>query len=227
MNSFFNLGSLFDDAIFNVLGSSLDDFFSSPANCNYSSKKSVTQDGHTAEIIVRPDKSGKTTSYRYLDGKRVDNLPEKFERALATAPAYRSINRLFEPSGCNNKLRKPLVTGTDIPHTDVLLGKDGSMTLRFSLAGVSEDRIGISAEDDFLLIDVRKTDVPESDENVQVYLQKGIKSLNEYLHKKVFVDPKKYSLNDLHYDYSDGLLTISIPAIKVKKEDRKVFKKIR
>lgn len=227
MNSFFTLGSLFDDAIFNVLGSSLDDFFSSPSNCSYSSKKSVTQDGHTAELIVKPDKSGRTTSYRYLDGKRVDSLPEKFERALATAPAYRSTNRLFEPFGCNNRLPKPLVTGTDIPHTDILLGKDGSMTLRFSLAGVSEDRIGISAEDDFLLVEVQKTDVSESDENGRVYLQKGIKSLDDYLYKKVFIDPKKYSLNDLHYNYSNGLLTVSIPAIKVKKEDRKVFKKIR
>lgn len=225
MNSFFTLGSLFDDAIFNVLGSSLDDFFSSPANyC--SSKKSVTQDGHTAEIVVRPDKSGNAVSYRYLDGKHVDHLPEKFERALATAPVYRSTGHLFEPFGCNNKLPKPLVTGTDIPHTDILLGKDGSMTLRFSLAGVNEDRIGISAEDDFLLIEVQKTDVPETDKNGQVYLQKGIKSLDNYLHKKIFVDPKKYSLNHLCYDYSNGLLTVSIPAIKVKKEDRKVFKKI-
>lgn len=227
MNSFFTLGSLFDNAIFNVLGSSLDDFFSSSSNYSYCSKKSVTQDGHTAEIVVRPDKSGKTTAYRYLDGKRVDNLPEKFERALDVAPAYRSINRLVEPSGCNNKLRKPLVTGTDIPHMDILLGRDGSMTLRFSLAGISEDRIGISAEDDFLLVEVQKTDVPESDGKGQVYLQKGIKNLDDYLYKKVFIDPKKYSLNDLQYDYSDGLLTVSIPAIKVKKEDRKVFKKIR
>lgn len=226
MNSFFTLGSLFDDAIFNVLGSSLDDFFSSPSNYSYS-KKSVTQDGHTAEIVGRPDKSGNVVSYRYLDGKRVDSLPEKFERALAAAPAHYSTSRLFEPFGCNNKLPKPLVTGTDIPHTDVLLGKDGSMTLRFSLAGVSEDRIGISAEDDFLLIEVQKADVPESDKNGLVYLQKGIKSLDGYLHKKVFIDPKKYSLNSLIYEYNDGLLTVSIPAIKVKKEDRKVFKKIR
>ena len=220
---FGNLSDIFDDAIFNLFGSSLDDFFSDPSNTTFS-KKSFSSNGHTATAIRRVGKDGKPVDEFYLDGKRSKDLPGWAIDGLSNAKALSWRPSLFEPIGCNNKLPDPIVSGTEIPRVNVLHGEDGSMKLEFGLIGVSEDRIEITSEDNFLLLTVNEAKKKESPVKF-VYLQKGLKDSDGKLWKRILIDPKKYDINSLTYHYENGLLTITLQKSPEPEKNKLVFKK--
>ena len=220
---FNTLSDIFDEAIFNLFGSDLNDLFSNPATTSYS-KKTYSLNGHTATSIRKLDKEGNPVDEFFIDGKRTKALPEWAVEGLNNTKALTWRPSIFEPLGCNNKLPDPIVSGTEIPHVDMIHNEDGSLKLRYGLIGVSEDRIEISAEDNYLLVTVNPSTASES-ETKAVYIQRGIKSSEGKLWKKVLIDPKKYDINSLNYTYKDGLLTINIGKAPEPEKNKLVFKK--
>lgn len=223
MYGFNTLSDIFDDAIFNLFGSGLDDLFSNPTNTTYS-KKSFSMNGHTATAIRKPTKDGKPVDEFYLDGKRVRNLPDWAAEGLNNAKALTWRPSYFEPIGCNNKLPDPIVSGTEIPKVNVLHGEDGSMRLEFGLIGVDEDRIEITSEDNYLLVNVNEAKKEETPVKY-VYLQKGLKDSDGKLWKRILIDPKKYDINSLVYEYKNGKLIVTLKKSPEPEKNKLVFKK--
>lgn len=220
---FNTLSDIFDEAVFNLFGSGLNDLFSNPATTSYS-KKDYSLNGHTATAIRKLDRDGKPIDEFFIDGKRTKTLPDWAVEGLNRTKALTWRPSVFEPCGCNNKLPDPIVSGTEIPKVNVLHGEDGSMKLEFGLVGVSEDRIEITAEDNYLLVNVNEA--LKLDPEVKfVYLQKGLKESDGKLWKKILIDPKKYDINSLNYTYKDGLLTVTISKAPEPEKNKLVFKK--
>lgn len=222
MFGFNTFSDIFDDAIFNLFGSDLNDLFSNPSNTTCS-KRTFRLNDHVATTICKPSKDGKKVEEFYVDGKRVKELPDWAVEGLRNTKALAWRPSIFEPIGCNNKLPDSIVSGTEIPHVDVIHKKDGGMFLKFTLAGVAEDRIEITAEDNFLLVTVKPSTVEDDVEGV--YLQRGIKNNEGQLWKRIFVDPKKYDINSLNYTYENGMLKIDIAKSAEPEKNKLVFKK--
>lgn len=222
-DGFNTLSDIFDDAIFNLFGSDLNDLFSNSSNTTYS-KKTFNSNGHTASVIRKTDKDGNPVNELFLDGRRVKSLPDWAVEGLNNSEALTWRPSIFEPVGCNNKLPDTIVSGTEIPKVNILHGEDGSMKLEFGLVGVSEDRIEITAEDNYLLVNINEAEKAESDVKF-VYLQKGLKDSDGKLWKKILIDPKKYDINTLSYEYKNGLLTVKIAKSPEPEKNRLVFKK--
>lgn len=220
---FNTISDIFDDAVYNLFGSSLDDFFSDPSNTTYS-KKSFSSNGHNATVIRKTGKDGQPVTEAYVDNKRVKELPDWALEGLDNAKALTWRPSFFEPIGCNNKLPDPIVSGTEIPKVNILHGEDGSMRLEFGLIGVDEDRIEITSEDNYLLVNVneaKKEEVPVK----YVYLQKGLKNSDGKLWKKILIDPKKYDINSLVYEYKNGKLVVTLKKSPEPEKNRLIFKK--
>lgn len=227
MNGFNTLSSIFDDAISNLFGSSFEGFFSIPTNATYQ-KREVTKNGHTATQIVKRDRNGQPIYEYFVDGKKTNpkDLPDEFTRELENIQFKTFRPRLFEPVGCNNKLPESIISGTEIPHVNMIHTNEGGLKLEFALAGVSEDRIEITAEDNYLLVTIKplKPEV-EAEGRQDVYLQKGIKGSDGELYKQILIDPKKYELKGLKFEYENGLLTILVPKTKEPEKNKLFFKK--
>lgn len=230
MIGFSTLSSIFDDAIFNLFGSSFDDFLSDSTNIAYR-KRTANYKGHTAVSLERTAKNGIPIREYYIDGEKVDEAPAWALDVLTHAVPKLSWPALFEPLGCNNKLPETVVRGTPIPHVNVIHTAVGSLKLEFALAGVSEDRIEITSEDNYLFVRIApeiEEACPDEEDSTctDICLQKGIKDFKGELRKQILIDPKKYAIEDLKYKYENGLLTIYVPKTKEPEKNKKVFKKV-
>lgn len=219
MNGFKTISSIFDDAIYNLFGFPFEDIFNSDSAANYSyQKKSIKVNGDTYVAISKDGEDVKC----YKNGKKIkaNEIPAKiYENLCLENPVSVNPNFLI-PEGCNNKLPEPIVSGTEFPYCDVICKEDKSLLLRFALAGISQDRVSIDFDEDYLTVKISEK---IEDENVKhAFLQRGIKGTDGEYYKNIFIDPKKYDIDSLKYEFKDGMLLITIQKSE-KAPTKKVF----
>lgn len=229
MYGFGSLSTMFDSMVSNLLGSSLDDFFIDPPKNQFTySRQSVNKGGHSFTSESWRDKQGKVCTKYYSDNKEVKDREriESVKEQLKGVESQTFYPQRYEPITCNNKLPKEIVDGTNTPHMDMIHREDGTLELRFALAGVPVSQIEISSEDDFLYVEVKPSKGEKTNRPKSVYLQKGIRNLDEDFGswKKIFIDPTKYDITTADWNYDDGLLTITVGKAEKANQKRLVIK---
>lgn len=112
----------------------------------------------------------------------------------------------------NNKLPQALVSGTVIPYTDIFIDKDQNMVIEMSMAGIDEDRIGVTFEDDTLKVMIAETEDDKYKD--RLYIQNAIKDTAGGFHREIYIDPAKFDVDSLedpnNFEYKNGIFTITV-----------------
>jgi HSP20 family molecular chaperone IbpA len=106
------------------------------------------------------------------------------------------------------KIKDILTSGTgNFPPHDILLSKDdGHLEYRFAIAGYGKEDIGISFEDDEMIISLKQKEKEEEEFEV---LKKGVKSAEKTL--RYPFPTQKFDIEKTKASMKDGILVISIP----------------
>lgn len=226
MYGFKTLSGVFDELINTTFGIDFDDLFSNNTSGTFatSRKRYIDPKGNVAEAVTVNDNGTVNTRY-YINHEEVDQLPSNILPALTDVTPTAKFNPrgLLVPSGMPNKLQAPIVKGTDFPMMDILLTENKEMLIRIALAGVDPDRVGLSFNDDYLRIAI-EADEDKPLEVRQACLLKGIKGTSGSYYKEVFIDPTKFNIEGLSFDFVHGVMEIKIPKSQFVKQAF-VFKK--
>lgn len=212
MNGFKTLSDYFDATINSLFGVGFNDLFSSNLS-NTSCYRKVYKDprGNVAEMVTT-DVDGKTKTTYYVNGKVVNSLPNDIIEQMSVenlTPMCNSLGVILPPR-LSNKLPDPLVRGTDFPRMDILLTENKEMIVKVFLAGVDPERVGLSFADDYLRVDIAE-ETKEDSPVKMAYILKGGKGVEGSYYKEVFIDPTKYDVEGLTYEFKHGVMIIKIP----------------
>lgn len=212
MNGFKTLSDYFDATINSLFGVGFNDLFSSNLS-NTSCYRKVYKDprGNVAEMVTT-DVDDKTKTTYYVNGKVVDSLPKDIIEQMSVenlTPMCNSLGVILPPR-LSNKLPDPLVRGTDFPRMDILLTENKEMIVKVFLAGVDPERVGLSFADDYLRVDIAE-ETKEDSPVKMAYVLKGSKGVDGSYHKEIFIDPTKYDVEGLTYEFKHGVMSIKIP----------------
>ena len=162
--------------------------------------------------MVTTDVDGKTKTTYYVNGKVVNTLPKDVIEQMSVenlTPMCNSLGVILPPR-LSNKLPDPLVRGTDFPRMDILLTENKEMIVKVFLAGVDPERVGLSFADDYLRVDIAE-ETKEDSPVKMAYILKGGKGVEGSYYKEVFIDPTKYDVEGLTYEFKHGVMIIKIP----------------
>lgn len=140
------------------------------------------------------------------------NLPQAFTRAREMSEVFNDIFDIGEPV---SKLPSKIVTST-YPPADMYVEKDsGNLVFEFAVAGYQESEVGLSFEEDYLILTLSAHEAEDTDN--RDYFQKGIKRSKS--ETRCFVPASKYDVRKVEASINKGILKVSIPA----REESKPF----
>lgn len=103
------------------------------------------------------------------------------------------------------------------PPQNIYFSKEGDATLQFALAGYSKDELSVELDGNKITIEANPKTSDVVEENTYYYRQKIKKA--EF--KRVYSLPgDSYDFDNSKVTYVDGLLTITIPHMTVKKTSK-------
>jgi len=223
MYGFKGFSSVFDDTINSLFGTDFENLFD-PENVQkyVRTERTATKDGHVYKKVVKNTPDGYRHEAYYKDGKKLESVDKDIEKLL------NSVSEKQIPYGAelycntNNRLNNAMISGTELPYTNIACCENGELQLEFAIAGIDQSRISISFENDYLLVSI---DAKENKDikPTKVYIQKGIKNTDNAFYKRIFIDPKKYDINTLEYEVIDGILNIYIKVKKVVEPTTRFF----
>ena len=100
------------------------------------------------------------------------------------------------------------ISSSSFPPTNISIGTESKvMTIQAALAGIKEEQINLSFDGDYLKLIV---DTPTTENDKNYFFQQGLKTISHF-ETKWGVDPRYFDREKVKVDFSNGLLTITIP----------------
>lgn len=122
---------------------------------------------------------------------------------------FNEIDRIFEefPSASFPRLGRDLAVD--------IYEKDGNVVAKINVPGINPEKIELSVEDDTLRVSGSHEE--EKEEKGKEYYRKEIKSGSFY--RSVLL-PKSVDSKDVHAEYKDGVLMVTMPTSKEQRNSR-------
>lgn len=220
MYGFKGFSSVFDDTINSLFGTDFENLFD-PENVQkyVRSEQTATKDGHVYKRVIQKTSDGYRHETYYKDGKKLETVDKGIEKLLNSVPEKQIP---YGIDTCCNRLNNAMISGTELPYTNIACCENGELQLEFAIAGIDRNRISISFENDYLLVSIDAKEC-ENVKPTKVYLQKGIKNTDGAFYKRIYIDPKKYDIDTLEYTVVDGILNIYIKAKKITEPTARFF----
>ena len=97
------------------------------------------------------------------------------------------------------------------PPCDIKIKKEHKdLVLEFAVAGIPKELISLSAEGDYLILNIKELKSAEENVDKYTYLQKRIKTSE--VSQKFYIPSTKYHLDKIDVTLKDGILKLEVPA---------------